>query len=186
MKKTSMFLLVFVSCVITFSESFAFTFNINGKQYKPEKMVSQYSTIFDSSKKARFQNIKVANNRIHGLIIKPGDIVSFNKVVGPRTKETGFLKAPSYANGQVIESIGGGICQVASTLAAATIKLKLQVLERHIHSRPVSYISSDREATVAWQAKDFKFKNTSKSVLYVKCLVRKNVLYVEYWRCKPI
>ena len=158
---------------------------VNGKVYRLEKMVSQYYTKFNPNDKARTTNIQVARSSINGLLIKPGEIISFNELVGPRTLEAGFLEAGSYENGKKVLSVGGGICQLASTWSAATINLKLKIVERHKHSLPVSYISTEKEATVAYGFKDFRFKNTSNNILFIKCFIKDNeLLYVEYWRCK--
>lgn len=157
-----------------------------GKQtYYMERMVSQFATVFNPNSKNRTSNIVIARKKLNGLIIMPNEVVSFNDRVGPRTEEAGFLEAASYQNGKKALSIGGGICQLASTLSGATINLKLTVIERHRHSLPVSYIGPDKEATVVYGAKDFKFKNTTNDVLFVKSFIIKNKLYVEYWRCKP-
>lgn len=160
---------------------------VEGKKYNLERMVSQYYTKFNPANSARVTNIKVARKAINGVLVVPGKVISFNELVGPRTKEKGFVEAGSYANGKKVTSVGGGICQLASTLSAATINLKLQVVERHRHSLPVSYIPSEKEATVAYGFKDFKFKNTSQDVLFIKCFIKDDKhLYVEYWRCKEV
>ncbi len=159
----------------------------DGKRYVLQKMVSQYHTSFNPASKSRVSNIKVARKAINGVLVVPGKVISFNDLVGPRTEEKGFVEAGSYANGKKVTSIGGGICQLASTLSAATINLKLHVVERHRHSLPVSYIPSEMEATVAYGSKDFKFKNTSQNILFIKCFIKNdNHLYVEYWRCKEV
>lgn len=155
-----------------------------GKQtYYMERMVSQFATVFNPNSKNRTSNIVIARKKLNGLIIMPNEVVSFNDRVGPRTEEAGFLEAASYSNGKVTTSVGGGICQLASTLSGAVINLNLKVVERYRHSLPVSYVSPEREATVAYGFKDFRFQNTTKNVLFVKSFIIKNKLYVEFWRC---
>lgn len=157
-----------------------------GKQtYYMERMVSQFATVFNPKSKNRTSNIVIARKKLNGLIIMPNEVVSFNDLIGPRTEEAGFLEAASYSNGKVTTSVGGGVCQLASTLSGAVINLKLKVVERYRHSLPVSYVSSEREATVAYGFKDFRFQNTTKDVLFVKSFIIKNKLYVEFWRCNP-
>lgn len=156
----------------------------NGKIYYMEKMVSQFWTLFDPNNKPRTRNIRIAINKVNGMIIMPKEVISFNEQVGPRTEENGFIKAASYEKGKVTASLGGGICQLASTWSGATINLKLKIIERHLHSLPVKYILPDKEATVAYGLKDFKFQNNTNNVFFVKAFVIENKLYVEYWRCK--
>lgn len=185
MMKSLIFLLAVVVSLVFVGKAFAEVVKVNGQEYHLEKMVSQYHTIFNHKNKARTTNILMARKSINGLLVKPGDAISFNELVGPRTKEAGFLEAASFANGKKVTSFGGGICQLASTWSAATINMKLKIIERHRHSLPVTYIPADKEATVAYGVKDFKFKNTSQDILYVKCFIKdNNNLYVEYWRCK--
>ncbi len=155
----------------------------NGKTYYLERMVSQFATVFNPNAKNRTRNINIARKKLNGLVIMPKEIVSFNNRVGPRTEEAGFLEAASYSNGKVTTSIGGGICQLASTLSGAVINLKLKVVERYRHSLNVDYVSPEREAAIAYGFKDFRFQNTTKDVLFVKSFIIKNKLYVEFWRC---
>lgn len=183
MKNLSVIFVAVAFILVNFVNAFAEDVKVDGKTYHLEKMISHYSTTFNAKKQNRTANIKRAVASIHGLFIKPNEVVSFNKIVGPRTAEAGFYEAASFAGGKVVKSIGGGICQVASTWSAATIKSNLSIIERHVHSMPVSYITPDKEATVAYGTKDFKFKNTSKDILFVKCFVRQNVLHVEFWKC---
>lgn len=187
MKESLIILLAMVASLIFVEQAFSEVFEVNGKSYILEKMVSYYQTTFNSKNKARTTNIRIARKSINGLIIEPGEVISFNELVGPRTKEAGFLEAGSYANGKKVTSVGGGICQLASTWSAATLKMNLKIIERHRHSLPVSYISPEKEATVAYGIKDFKFQNTFNYILYVKCFIKNgNHLYVEYWKCKEI
>ena len=152
--------------------------NVDGKTYYMEKMVSQFATVFNPNSKARTSNINVARKKLNGLVIMPLEVVSFNDRVGPRNEEAGFLEAPSFQNGKKTTSIGGGICQLASTLSGAAINLNLKVIERHRHSLPVSYIGPEKEATVAYGFKDFRFQNNTNQVFFVKAFFVKNKLYV--------
>lgn len=185
MKKSLIFLVAIAILLMFVEQTFSREINGNGKVYILKKMVSQYYTTFNPQNLNRTKNIRIAMKSINGLIIQPGEVISFNELVGPRTKEAGFFEAPSLENGKKVTSVGGGICQIASTWSAATIKMKIKIIERHRHSLPVSYISSKEEAAVVYGIKDFKLKNTSKNVLFVKCFIKNdNRLYVEYWKCK--
>lgn len=181
------FLMAVVICLVA-NQVFANpgeSVKVEGKTYYMEKMVSQFATAFNPNSKARTSNINVARKKLNGLVIMPHEVVSFNDRVGPRTKEAGFLEAASYENGKKTTSVGGGICQLASTLSGAAINLNMKVIERHRHSLPVSYITPEKEATVAYGFKDFRFQNNTNQVFFVKAFVIKNKLYVEFWRCKP-
>lgn len=175
-------MMAFVENASAFEKEISF----KGKQYYLEEMVSRYYTKFDLKQKSRNNNLRRASSLINGRIILPNQIVSFNEWVGSRTKKRGFTKAPSFVNGKVVTSVGGGICQVSSTWSAATIQLGLKVVERHRHSLPITYISPDKEAAVAWGVKDFRFKNTSKNILYVRSFIIDDHLYVEYWKCRQV
>ena len=177
---------VFVVTLVDNAEALERKIKFNGDEYYLEEMVSQYHTNFDLKQKSRNNNLRRASSLINGRIILPNQNVSFNEWVGSRTKERGFTKAPSFANGKVITSVGGGICQVSSTWFAATIQLGLKVVERHRHSLPITYISPDKEAAVAWRGKDFRFKNNTKNILYVRSFIIKNRIYVEYWKCRQV
>lgn len=107
----------------------------------------------------RARNIEVAASRINGLMLQPGQMISFNEVVGARSEENGFQKAGEIFRGEMIEGVGGGTCQVASTLHAAVMYGGLDILERLPHSRPSAYIPIGLDATVVYPAVDFKFRN---------------------------
>jgi vancomycin resistance protein YoaR len=123
------------------------------------KRIGRYITSFDLQNKKRTNNIKLATNAINNSVIFPGETFSFNKVVGKRTAGNGYLRAPVIVKGELSEDIGGGICQVSSTLFNAVDNAGLQIVQRFSHSRKVSYIPPGRDATVSWYGPDFVFKN---------------------------
>jgi vancomycin resistance protein YoaR len=113
-------------------------------------------------------NIKLATCAINGVILLPGEVFSFNEVVGPRGPEYGFVEAPELVNFELVPGYGGGICQVASTLFHAALLAGLDVVEHHNHSRPSTYISMGLDATVAYDYLDLKLGNNGVSpVLFV-------------------
>ena len=121
-------------------------------------------TKFPNSGEARRSNLELATSKISGLILYPGDEFSYNAVVGERTEEAGFLPAPAYVDGDVKDELGGGACQVSSTLYAATAFAFLETVERECHYFPVNYMQMGSDATVTIPAGggrtiDFKFKN---------------------------
>ena len=112
----------------------------------------------------RTTNLRLASNAINGTVVMPGETFSFNKTVGQRTYSKGYKDAPVFTgpNAKNIENgIGGGICQVASTLFNTVLYSDLQIVERHQHSQRVSYVPLGRDAAISWGSQDFKFKNTS-------------------------
>jgi vancomycin resistance protein YoaR len=123
------------------------------------KRIGRYVTSFNPGNKDRTTNIKLATNAINNTVLFPGETFSFNKVVGKRTAGKGYLRAPVIIRGSLSEDIGGGICQVSSTLFNAVDNAGLQIIQRFSHSRKVTYIPPGRDATVSWYGPDFVFKN---------------------------
>jgi vancomycin resistance protein YoaR len=114
---------------------------------------------FGNAAGGRKDNIEMAAQAIHGAIVGPGEVLSFNDVVGERSYERGYREAPELANGRVVDGIGGGICQVAATLHAAAFLAGFDVTEYQPHGRPVRYIDMGLDAMVAWPNKDLKIRN---------------------------
>lgn len=123
------------------------------------QVIGSYTTEY-STKEARATNVFLAAQKLNGTVIQPGAGFSYNGTIGPRTTEAGFVMAPIYTGGKVGKGIGGGICQVSSTLYAAMRTAGLPATERHAHSLPVHYIASGWDATVSWGTLDLKFTNT--------------------------
>ncbi|MBD5130454.1 MAG: hypothetical protein HDT43_11140 [Ruminococcaceae bacterium] len=109
--------------------------------------------------RVRRNNVKLAGECCDGVILNDGDIFDYNKVVGQRTVERGFGAAPAYVNGETVETIGGGICQVSSTIYYATLLANLEIVERYAHRYAPSYITWGMDATVSWGGPEFRFKN---------------------------
>lgn len=130
-------------------------------------ILASYKTSFNSGNASRTHNITIASNKINGTYIKGNGTFSFNDVVGERTAEAGFDDAPVYMGGKLVPGIGGGICQVSSTLFNAALLSGMQITERDTHFAPVSYIPTGLDATVAWGYIDFQFKNPYKDAIYV-------------------
>ncbi|ASN07190.1 VanW family protein [Virgibacillus necropolis] len=124
-----------------------------------EKEIGHYVTYFKKGNKERSHNIKLATDAINNYVVFPGEKFSFNKIVGERTTEKGYKKAPVIVKGELAEDIGGGICQVSSTLYNAVSLKGIKIVERYSHSRSVPYVPPGRDATVSWWGPDFVFKN---------------------------
>ncbi|MBS1705950.1 MAG: VanW family protein [Armatimonadetes bacterium] len=121
--------------------------------------IGSYTTSFPNNRN-RVQNITVASQKINGKILMPGDVFSYNETVGQRTVEAGFKEAPVIVNGKKEPGVGGGICQVSTTLYNAALLGDLKIVERTNHSMPVAYVPVGRDATVNWGTTDLKFKNS--------------------------
>lgn len=124
-----------------------------------EKKIGHYVTFFKKNNQERSHNIKLSAAAINNFVVFPGETFSFNKVVGERTKERGYKRAPVIVKGEIAEDIGGGICQVSSTLYNAVSLKGIKIVERYSHSRSVPYVPPGRDATVSWWGPDFVFKN---------------------------
>ena len=142
------------------------------------EMLSSYTTTFKSEDVNRTDNIKLAALKTNGTILYPGSIFSFNEIVGPREKEFGFKEALEIVDGEFVPGIGGGICQVSSTLYNAVLLANLNIVERYNHSKPLSYVPLGRDATVAYDALDFKFVNNTTEPLLIVAEVEGNKLVV--------
>ena len=124
----------------------------------PNKLAT-YTTNYASSSYGRANNVALAAEKIDGTVLMPGDVFSYNDTVGRRTKQAGFQEAPAYANGEVVSEVGGGICQVSSTLYNTVLRANLEIVDRTNHMFQVGYVPIGTDATVSWGAPDFKFKN---------------------------
>lgn len=122
--------------------------------------LATYSSKYSEAVSGRAYNVKLAAKYINGTILLPGDVFSYNTVVGPRTSARGFKEANVYVGDQVEKGIGGGICQVSSTLFNTVVMADLNIVTRTSHSLPVSYVPAGRDATVSYGSIDFKFSNS--------------------------
>ena len=108
----------------------------------------------------RTTNLKLASNKINGTVVMPGETFSFNQVVGKRTRDAGYKDAAIFSDGMVTDGLGGGICQITSTLYDAVIFADLEIVYRRNHMFIPSYVDGGEDATVVWGSTDFKFKNS--------------------------
>ena len=125
--------------------------------------LAYYRTSLADRTEAQRHNIRQAAIALDGVVIEPGETFSFNQVVGPRTPERGYREAPAFMERDLVTSIGGGICQVSSTVYNATALAGLSILERHPHSRLVSSVPPGRDATVWFGVTDLRLRNSKKA-----------------------
>ena len=138
------------------------TTNKIGSEAFPD-LLSTFSTKYDASNTPRTTNLKLAMNKLNGVVVSPGETFSYNKTLGKRTAEAGYREAGGFAGGRVVQTLAGGICQISSTLYDAVVYANLEIVERHNHMFLAGYVGAGKDATVVYGAYDFKFKNTRKN-----------------------
>lgn len=147
-------------------------------------LLGSYSTTYSTSNANRSTNIRLAASKINGIVIMPGETFSYNQVVGKRTAAAGFKSAAVYSNGEVTTGIGGGICQVSSTLYNAVLYANLEIVERTNHGFNPGYVSAGRDATVSWGGPDFKFKNNRNYAIKIVCSGSGGKIYFQIFGLK--
>lgn len=150
------------------------------------KKLGSYTTFYNSTNKERSTNIMLSAKAMHGTVIFPGEVFSFNKTVGERTEKRGYKKAPVIVKGEFAEDIGGGICQVSSTLFNAVDLRGIQMIERFTHSRSVPYVPPGRDATVSWWGPDFSFKNLYNEPIVITARAAYGSLTVEVFSSETV
>lgn len=144
-------------------------------------VLAYYATDMTTSNSNRYNNVKLALNSFNALAVYDGDTVSFNDVVGDRTKERGYKEAPEYAGSSVVTGYGGGSCQASTTLYCAVVKAGCDIIERHPHNMTVAYADPSLDATVSYGNKDFVFKNNTGHTIYIYTdVTRETALVVIY------
>ena len=140
-------------------------------------------TYYSGSTAERVNNIRLAAGKLDGLILLPGESFSYNEAVGKRTEEAGFQYADAYSDGQVVPELGGGICQVSSTLYSAALYSRLKILSRTNHYFKVGYLDYGMDATVSWGGPDFKFRNDTQLPIKIAAYLNEGEasLVVEIW-----
>ena len=130
--------------------------------------LGSYSTDYSSSAAGRAKNVRNGCEKINGSILYPGESFSVTEAVVPFTAENGYELAGSYENGTTVETYGGGICQVSTTLYNAVIRSELEVTQRNCHSMIVTYVKPSMDAAIAEGILDFKFKNNQETPIYIE------------------
>ncbi|MBQ6711162.1 MAG: VanW family protein [Clostridia bacterium] len=144
-------------------------------------VLGQCTTDFNPGNKGRTTNVLLATDFCNGVILMPGQVFSYNDSVGPRTYERGFKDATVYVGNSAEDGVGGGICQVSSTIYYAALRADLKIVERYAHSRMVTYVPLGEDATVAWGSKDFKFENNTPFPMKVVTSHKTNTLTVKLY-----
>ena len=134
---------------------------------KIEERISRFTTTYDSSNRTRVNNIHILGDALDGELIAPGATFSFNGAVGERTAAKGYQEAAAIVNGKLVPQLGGGICQVGTTLFNTVFESGLPVVQRQNHSFYISHYPKGRDATVSWGGPDLKFKNDTKNWMLI-------------------
>ena len=129
--------------------------------------------------KKRGENLRLACEALNGVILEPGETLSYNATLGMRTAEAGYQEAPAYSGERLINTLGGGICQVSSTLYLASLYAELETVERTSHGYPSTYMPVGLDATVSWGSPDLKIKNNTS--LPVKLIAENREEFVVIW-----
>lgn len=140
-------------------------------------VLGSYSTSFSSSGSERSQNLINAARLIDGTVVYPGDTFSTSEHLVPFTQENGYEVAKAYASGQVVDSVGGGVCQAATTLYNALLKAELEITERYNHSMIVAYVKPSMDAAISEGSKDLKFKNNTDTPIYIEAYTANRCIY---------
>lgn len=147
-------------------------------------LLGSYSTKYDGGNSDRTTNLRIAINKINGTVVNPGQTFSYNTTLGERSVAAGYKEAKVYQGGKVVDGIGGGICQISSTLYNAVVYANLDIVSRKNHGFMTSYAGAGRDATVVYGAIDFKFKNTRKYPIKIVGSVKNGIARVDIYGAK--
>jgi vancomycin resistance protein YoaR len=148
--------------------------------HRPEQLLASYRTRF-SRNRERVVNLRLAAGALDGIILMSGQSLSYNRRVGPRTAERGFQEAPVIEQGEIVEGMGGGACQISSTLHAAALFAGLDIVTRYNHSLPSSYIEKGLDATVSYPDLDLQIRNPYPFPVFVRIDMEEDQLRAQLW-----
>lgn len=146
-----------------------------------DSIIGTYNTNYSTSSESRSTNILVGSSKINGTLLMPGEVFSAYKFMHPFTLPNGYRIAGAYSNGRVIDSVGGGICQVASTLYNAALRAELKITQRNNHSMTVAYVPASADAAIAGTYKDLKFVNNYDRPIYLEAIIEGKNLTFNIW-----
>ncbi len=163
-------------CMIIFTLSFV---NVSTYANDNTNILGSYTTRFGVWDKPRTKNIQLSTHAIDYKVVKSGETFSFNDVVGDRTAEKGYQESTVFIYDQKTKGIGGGVCQVSTTLYNTAMYAKMEIVERHTHKREIYYAPNGRDATVDFPTLDFKFKNNYPFDVQIRAYTFEDKLTVE-------
>lgn len=144
--------------------------------------IASYTTTYDESEQ-RAINVELAASKVNGTVLQPGQRFSFSSAVSPISLSGGYVMGPAFAGGREVEGVGGGLCQVSSTLYAAMVMAGIPVTERYPHSLPVGYVPQGMDATIAGNSKDLKFVNNFSYPIEITAVTEGGKLTVSLKPC---
>lgn len=147
-------------------------------------LLATFSTKYNAGDRDRTTNLILAAQKINGTVLLPSEEFSYNKTVGERTIEAGYKMAATFSNGKVVDGLGGGICQISSTLYDAVVMANLQITKRRNHQFITSYLPGGKDATVVWGSQDFKFINSRKYPVRITMSVSGGTATAQVWGLK--
>lgn len=159
------------------------TINKIGTEAFPN-LLSTFTTKYDKTNTNRTTNLQLAINKINGVVLMPDEEFSYNKIVGERTISAGYKEAKIYSNGEVVDGLGGGICQISSTLYNTVLLANLEITERRNHQFVTSYLPAGRDATVVYGSQDFKFKNNRKYPVKIEASLNSGIAKISLYGVK--
>lgn len=151
------------------------------------QLLAQRTTNFYHASASQAKNMTVLARRLNGVVIEPGETFSYYRTVGPYTAENGFFWGRAFSGNRIVPSMGGGVCQGASTLYSALLRTGLPIVERHQHSLTVPYLPPGEDATVAGSYLDFRFRNDRKTAVMLAAAAdpARRYLTVAVWGKEP-
>ena len=154
-----------------------------GEKAFPDELAT-FTTRYDASDVDRTTNLKLACSKLNGTVVLSGETFSYNDTLGPRTVAAGYKNAKIYEAGQVVDGLGGGICQISSTLYNTALKANMEIVERRNHQFVTSYVPAGKDATVVYGSTDFKFKNTRSYPIRIVASAQNGVATVTFYGIK--
>lgn len=155
------------------------------REFRPSVLIGEFRTQFSPSRN-RTINVKLAASKLDGIFLMPGAQFSYNAWVGERSAENGFKEAPVIEQGQMVEGLGGGACQVSSTVHAAALLSGMDILERYNHTLPSSYIDKGMDAVVSYPALDLRIGNPHGRPVVLRVRTEGNILIAQFYSDKPL
>lgn len=164
---------------------YVFSEYINTWENSKYKCIGRYKTYFSINNRNRNHNINLASQRINVRIL-PGEYFKWSKIIGPASKEQGYLLGNVIIGDKMEQDYGGGVCQVSSTLYNAALEADMEIIERHTHGIPVNYVPPDRDATVSYGFLDFVFKNNKPYEIQINAFTGNGFVEVSIYRVPTI
>lgn len=151
------------------------------KENDAHVLISAFCTVFNDSTPSEESNVKLAASYLAGFVVKPDEVFSQNSAIGPYDEEKGYKAGESYIGSRIANTVGGGVCKIATTLYNVSVSANLEIVERYNHFMPVSYVPYGQDATVSYGSKDLKFKNNTEFSILIWAEGIGNRLYISLY-----